>query len=261
MHAVRQWRATAWLAATALVATSPLFAVEFLLRGLRLAVLLALWRQIFAAADETPVALASVLTYALLSDALAPMLDARTTISGAFWNGDVVNYFLRPMPLVAAFSSEMLGRWAVHIVGFSVPALLLAPLLGVHLLPAGASTGAWFALSLILSISVGLALDFGLAALTVALEQPVWLVQWVRDALFLVAGGALIPLALLPWGLGDVFSWLPFAALAWAPLAIYTGMGEPLPLVARQIGWSLALWPLAGWLFRAHREKVVGYGG
>jgi ABC-type uncharacterized transport system permease subunit len=165
------------------------------------------------------------------------------------------------MHLVAAFASEMTGGWVVYLCCFGLPLLALAPLLGVDPRPASASAGAWFAVSLLLSISVGLALDFGFAALTVALEQPVWLVQWVRGSLFLIAGGSLIPLALLPWGLGDVFGWLPFASLAWAPLAIYTGMGEPLPLVATQLGWSLVLWPLASWLFRAHREKVVGYGG
>jgi ABC-type uncharacterized transport system permease subunit len=261
MHALRQWRATAWLAATGQVATSPLFAFEFAVRGLRLLVLLALWRGIYASSGETSVALASVLTYALLSDALAPLLDATTTISGAFWNGNITQYFLRPMHLVSGFASEMLGGWAVHLICFGLPLLLLAPLLDVDPRPASAAAGAWFALSLALSISVGLALDFGFAALTVALEQPVWLVQWVRGSLFLIAGGSLIPLALLPWGLGDVFAWLPFASLAWASLAIYTGMGEPVPLVATQLGWSLVLWPLAGWLFRAHREKVVGYGG
>ena len=73
--------------------------------------------------------------------------------------------------------------------------------------------------------------------------------------------GAVMPLALLPWGLGDVLAWLPFAAIAWAPLAIYTGIGDPPRLMALQVGWAFVLWPLAGWLWRANREKVVGYGG
>ena len=27
--------------------------------------------------------------------------------------------------------------------------------------------------------------------------------------------GSLLPLAFYPWGIGDVFGWLPFAAMAW----------------------------------------------
>jgi ABC-type uncharacterized transport system permease subunit len=52
-----------------------------------------------------------------------------------------------------------------------------------------------------------------------------------------------------------------FASLAWAPLAIYTGLGEAPRLIALQLVWACVLWPVAGWLWRANREKVVGFGG
>ena len=58
-----------------------------------------------------------------------------------------------------------------------------------------------------------------------------------------------------------MLEWLPFAAMAWAPLAIYTGVGEPLGLIAIQLFWAATLWPLAMSLWNANREKVVGYGG
>jgi ABC-type uncharacterized transport system permease subunit len=115
--------------------------------------------------------------------------------------------------------------------------------------------------SLAFAICVGLAIDFIVAALTVALEQPVWLMQWVTHAIAAVLSGAMIPLALLPWGLGDVLEWLPFASLAWAPLSIYTGIGEAPRLMALQLAWAAVLWPVAGLLWRANREKVVGFGG
>ena len=90
---------------------------------------------------------------------------------------------------------------------------------------------------------------------------PVWLVEFARGAITGVLAGAVLPLSLMPWGLGNVLELLPFASLAWAPLAIYTGAGEPLRLFALQAFWSVALWPMALWLWRANREKVVGYGG
>ncbi|HYW87562.1 MAG TPA: hypothetical protein VFB50_07320, partial [Chloroflexota bacterium] len=64
-----------------------------------------------------------------------------------------------------------------------------------------------------------------------------------------------------PWGLGELFSWLPFASTAWAPLAIFTGAGDPLRLLLVQVGWVVVLWPLTNRLWVANREKVVGYGG
>ena len=54
---------------------------------------------------------------------------------------------------------------------------------------------------------------------------------------------------------------LPFAAMAWAPLAIYTAAGNPLALLASQVIWGAVLWPLGMWLWQANREKLVSYGG
>jgi ABC-2 type transport system permease protein len=262
MLALRQWRATAWLAGSATVGESPVFLLDYLLRALRVAVLLSLWRIVIGARpDASPVALQAVLCYALLAEAFADQLYVRTTISEAFWQGSITQYFLRPMLLVPQFAAEMLGGWVVNFALFSLPLLLAAPLFGVDVRPASVLAAALFGMSLVLAISVGLAFDFIAAAVTVALEQPVWIVQWVRQAVTVVLAGSVVPLTLLPWNLGAVLEWLPFASIAWAPLAIYTGMGHAVRLIALQVVWAAVLWPLAGWLWRANREKVVGYGG
>jgi ABC-2 type transport system permease protein len=155
----------------------------------------------------------------------------------------------------------MAGRWLTNFLLFSCPVLLLAPLVGVDPRPASPLAGLLFVLSLGLGMSVGLALEFLVGGLTVALEQPVWIVERARVAVASLLSGSLLPLAYYPWGLGDAFAWLPFASLAWAPLAIFTGSGDPLLLLGRQLGWSIILWPFVNWFWRANREKLVAYGG
>ena len=44
-------------------------------------------------------------------------------------------------------------------------------------------------------------------------------------------------LALMPWGIGDVLGYLPFASMASAPLRIYTGTGDPALLLGLQAFW------------------------
>ena len=110
-------------------------------------------------------------------------------------------------------------------------------------------------------MTVGVALDFAFSGLTIALESPIWLIDYVRGAVVSVLSGVLVPLALLPWNLGAAFDFLPFAATASTPLRIYLGQGDPLSLIAAQTAWAVALWPLVLWLWRANREQVVGYGG
>jgi len=261
MLRLRQWSASVRLVATEPLAEGPLFAVELLLRGLRVCVLLSLWRVVLEGRAGSPMQLESVLTYTLLAEAFAPQLAARTTLADAFWGGSITQYFLRPMSLVGQFVSEMAGGWLAGLVCFSLPLLLVAPLLGVEPRPATLLVLPIFVASLGLSVAVGVALDFVFASLTVLLEQSVWQVQWVRRALEVLLAGSVVPLALYPWGIGAVFEWLPFASLAWAPLAIYTGVGDVARLLTLQCFWTLSLGGLAAWLWRVSREKVVGYGG
>ncbi|HEV7663427.1 MAG TPA: ABC-2 family transporter protein [Chloroflexota bacterium] len=241
---------------------SPLFLIDFALRVLRVLVLLGLWRSILGAGESAAgVSLAAVLTYTVIAEVFSEQLAVRTTLPEAFWEGTLVMRFLRPMGLIRQLSAEMLGRWFIHFTFFSVPLFLLAPLLGVDPRPASAVNGALFALSLALSVLVGLAMEQLFGAATVAFEQPVWIVDYVRTAVSTVLSGSLLPLALYPWGLGDIFSYLPFAAMAWAPLAIFTGVGQPLPLLVSQLIWLAILWPLGTWLWNANREKLISYGG
>src|SRR5512139_3391345 len=189
MLAIRQWASTAWLAGSGAVTESPAFLLGYALRGLRVAVLLSLWRVVLGGGAQSPVALGPVLAYALLSEVLAEQLHVRTTLSDAFWQGTIAHNFLRPMALVPQFAAEMTGGWLVNLALFSTPLLLAAPLLGVDARPASALAALGFAASLALAIVVGLAFDFITAALTVALEQPVWLMFWVRQAISVVLSG------------------------------------------------------------------------
>ncbi len=244
------------------VGDSPLFLLEYALRVLRVLVLIALWRLILEGrAGPGPMPLASVLTYTVVAEVFAEQLAVRTTLSEAFWHGTLVMRFLRPMGLVRQLAAEMLGRWSVHVGLFSLPLFLVAPLLGVDPRPASPMAAALFVLSLCLAILVGLAMEVLFGAAVVALEQPVWIIEYLRTAIATLMSGSLLPLAYYPWGLGDVFGWLPFAAMAWAPLAIFTGTGNAAILLLSQTLWVIVLWPLADWLWRSNREKLVGYGG
>jgi len=225
-------------------------------------VLLGLWRTVLAGhVDSGPLSLAGVLTYTLIAEVFSEQLNVRTSLNRAFWEGTLVVRFLRPMGLVRQLSAEMVGPWSVDFVLFSIPLLAVAPLLGVDPRPASPAAGALFVVSLCLAIVVGLAMELLTGALVVGLEQPVWLIEWIRSAIALLMSGALLPLAYYPWGLGEVFAWLPFAAMAWAPLAIYTDAGNPFTLLASQVFWAAVLWPLGMWLWQENREKLVSYGG
>ncbi len=259
---LRRYSKTALMAATSAVGDSPLFLVEYLLRLVRVTVLLAIWRIILSGHGVVSgYTLQAVLTYTLISEIFAEQLACRTELDTAFWEGTLAVRSLQPMGLVAQFAADMFGRWLLGLLLFSLPLLLCAPLLGAQAWPAHASLALGFVVSLVLSVSVGLALEFLFCSMLLVLDQGVWVVSRIRQALTTVLAGAVLPLALLPWGLGNVFVWLPFASMASTPLRIYTNTGPPLQLIAVQAAWSCVLWPLALWLWQAKREGLVSHGG
>ncbi|MGH2461763.1 MAG: ABC-2 family transporter protein [Chloroflexota bacterium] len=250
------------LAATAYVGDSPWFPLNYLLRLVRVVVMLSIWRLILAdRGTVSGMTLASVLTYTLIAEAFGEALECRTELPYALWNGSIGSFFLQPMSLVGQAAARTFGRWIFSFAFFSLPLLLIAPLLGVDPWPVTPVAGGWFLVSLALAVSVGLAIEFIFLALTAALDQTPWGIGALRGALTSVLSGALVPLALMPWGIGAVFAWLPYASMASAPLRIYTGTGDPLILIPLQAVWSVVLWLVADWLWRSSREKLVSYGG
>jgi ABC-2 type transport system permease protein len=262
MTTLKKYWKTAAMSGASYVGDSPLFMLDYLLRFLRVAVLLELWRVILAGKGTVSgMTLEAVLTYTLIAEVFGGQLSPRTDVDRAFWQGEIILRLLQPLGIFGQYTAEMAGKWLFELCAFGLPLLLIAPLLGVSPLPASADAAGLFAVSLALGISVGLALEFVFGALLVIFELPLWALRQVRAAITTLLSGALLPLALLPAGVGAVFAWLPFASMASAPLQLYVGTGDAPRLLALQAGWSVLLWPLARWLWRISRERMVSYGG
>ena len=262
MTALDKYAKTAWMEAGGHVNDSVLFVADYLMRSIRIAAMLSIWRLVMGGKGTVNgLDVGTVLTYALIAEVFAEQFAARTYIEHMVWEGKIATLLLRPVGLIPSLISESAGRWMVGFLLCSIPLFLVAPLLGVNPLPASALHGAAFVLSLVLAISVGLAVDFIFCSIVVAMNSSIWITESFRAAVGVLFSGALIPLALLPWGLGLYFEWLPFASMASAPLRIYTGSGNPSTLLAMQIGWAVVLWPLANWLWGATRERLSSFGG
>lgn len=239
-----------------------LFVGTYLLRLLRVLILLSLWRIILADKGQAGgISLDSILTYTLIAEVFGETLNCRIRLFWALWEGSIAYRFVRPMGIVSQFASEMVGEWLWGFLLFSLPLFVLAPVLGVQPLPASSELALWFVISLLLAIVNGLGLEFIFALLMLSLENSIYSVNRVRQAAITLLSGALIPLTFYPWGIGKVLEWSPFAQTASAPLLIYTSRGDPLFLVALQIGWAVVLWIGFALLWCKQREQLVSQGG
>lgn len=260
--ALRRYGATAALSGSLGFGENGLVVFGYVVRVLQVLLLLAVWRSLFVDHGEVGgLSLREVLTYTVLAAAFASQLDARTDLDKAIWEGTVVRRLLRPVPLFGDFLAEMAGRWLFGLATFTLPLFLLAPLLGVSVVPDSAGAGALFLVSVLLAIAVGTAVDFLFGSLIVWLDQSLWAIHLARAGTVVVLSGALIPLPLLPWGVGTVLGWLPFASMASAPLLIFVGHGSAGALLGGQALWAVFLWWVATRVWNRSLPRMVAYGG
>ena len=248
---VRPYFATASMGATAGIGEHPIVLLDHAIALLRLAVLVLIWRAIEP----------DVVPYIVLVQLLYQQLDVRTEVLNAIWEGTVASRLLRPVSVFGDYLAEMVGGWALRWITFSIPALALALALDVPLAPASATTAAIAAASLALSIAVGAAVDFLLALAVIGSSENMWALRFAREQLVPVVSGAVIPLTLLPWHLGDILGVLPFASMVAAPVRIYTGDPNVVRLLALQVAWTAILWPATRYAWRRAAPTMVSFGG
>ncbi len=233
-----------------------------LLKLARLIILLLLWRSLAAqGADLGGLSLEQLLLYTMLSSILTEQLSIVTPATTAFWEGSIASRYLRPLPVLAQMMAETVGGWLPGVLLYSIPMVLASGLVGISLGSAFMANGLLFLLSLGLSISLGFAIDFLFAAAVIYVKNASYTAYSIRQAVTKLFSGALIPFALLPWGLGNVFELLPFGSVASAPLLIFVGADDPARLILLQAAWNVVLWPVTLIVFKGSEERMVSYGG
>lgn len=233
-----------------------------LLKLAKLIILLLLWRSLAGqGADLGGLTLQQLLLYTMLSSILSEQLNIVTPATTAFWEGSIASRYLRPLPVLAQLMAETAGGWLPGMLLYSLPMVFVSELVGINLGGMFLANGLLFILSLMLSVSLGYAIDFLFAAAVIYVKNASYTAYSIRQAITKLFSGALIPFALLPWGLGKVFELLPFGSIASAPLLIFIGADNPARLILLQVVWNAVLWPVTLIVFRGSEERMVSYGG
>src|SRR5438094_272368 len=104
---IRGYCKTAAIAAAGVPGDGPLFMADYLLRFLRVVLLLSIWRVLFRGRAEVGgLTLSAVLTYTLIAEVFAEPLSGNTSLTTAFWDGTIGSRFLRPLNLFGQFAAE-----------------------------------------------------------------------------------------------------------------------------------------------------------
>lgn len=230
---------------------------DILIKICTLIPLIFLWRVVMASGADVGMTTAQMLSYTYASVLLSDLMVVKTAATGWLSEGVLVKLYGRPISVIGQLVAQTVGGWLPMLTLFSLPMAVAAPLFGVSLVPATP----WFFPSLALCVSLGFAIDLLFACLSIKLRNMSWLIDRIRAAVVALFSGTVIPIRLLPLGIGEAMKYQPFACLGGAPLTLLTGAANPYDVLALQAVWNLILWPLALLIFKKSQEGMVSYGG
>ena len=122
--------------------------------------------------DLGGMALNQLMTYTLMSTVLHQELNIVSPATASLWEGSVIGRFTRPVPVPVSFIAETIGRWWIpNFLFFGLPLLIISPFLHVNPAPADSASGLMAFISLMLSASLGFALDLLFAAFAMFLKN------------------------------------------------------------------------------------------
>ena len=204
-----------------------------------------------------------LMTYTLMSTIFHQELNIISPATSSLWEGSIIGRFLRPMPVEISFFAETVGKWWIpNFLFFGLPLWLSASFLEIRPWPVTAFSGVLAFFSLLLAASLGFAIDLLFSAFAMYLKNGCWAALAVREAVYSLLSGEMIPFSLFPFGMGKIFSLLPLGSVAHGPLTIYTGTsGNPWAVLGLQIFWNVVLWIAAERIFKKSKERMISFGG
>jgi ABC-2 type transport system permease protein len=230
---------------------------EVFIRGITLLALINLWKAAMQSASDLEIGISQMLSYTYASAILSDMLVVKTQASGWLSEGVLLRLYTRPLALLSQLVAETIGGWAASLALFSLPMALAAPLFGISLKPASP----FFFVSLILCVSLGFAVDALFSCLSIKLGHMNWLVGRIRQAIAALLSGSVVPIKMLPFGMGEYMRFQPFASLGGATLSIFVASSDTAQTIMLQIAWNLIIWPIALLALKKSQEGIVSYGG
>jgi len=226
---------------------------------MRCAVLLTVFANAARVAGYDP---AAAVTFVWVGQALLDVVLAwgNTQLAERVRSGDIAIDLVRPWDLQLALLAEDLGRAGFSMVVRFAPPMLVGAAFFELRLPAAATGWAVFAVGVLLAVVVGFALRFLLNL------SAFWLMDWRGVfGMYAVAsgilGGLVLPIGMFPpWA--RVAIWCtPFPATVQAPADLLVGRGSPVPLLAHQLAWAIALLWLGRVVLRRAERVLVVQGG
>jgi ABC-2 type transport system permease protein len=224
------------------------------------------WHAVYENRTEVgAMTLETMITYQVLA-----MLLGNYSTSGAgselarlIREGGVAIELLRPYDLLTKTVANEIGFKINTTFQSTIPLVIIGFLFMELQLPASWGAGVLFIVSAMLGVLLATFFDQIIGVLAF------WTVNifglgMLKNAVFLFFTGALVPISLFPQWLQTLSSYLPFQAMVYLPVSIYTGQlaGEDAYLaLGMQMIWILVIFAAVRVFWALAVRKVTIFGG
>lgn len=255
---IRKYRMTARMAILGKTGGGVLYMLpDIVMKVIYLVPLMFIWRTLGEQGYEVEMSMEELLSYTYVNALLADLTIVNTYLSAWDYDTKSMEMFTRPIPVFGQVISRTMGEWVPQLCLFTLPMALIAPLLGIRILP----ETFWAVPSLVLGVSLGFAFEFLFYCVTIRLRNISWLTYVIRSAVVSFFSGTVIPFRILPFGMDRWMQYQPFGSMGGAFLSVYVGSAEGMEVIPVQLFWNVVIWTAAAVWFRKSRERMVSFGG
>ncbi|MFC0187562.1 ABC transporter permease [Fictibacillus aquaticus] len=184
-------------------------------------------------------------------------------LSGTIRDGNVAVELMRPYHLISRMIAMDAGDKIVFFIRGALPLGIFSYFFMDISLPDTWEKGALFLVSAALGIFVGTFFDL-LIAILAFWTVNVWGLEVMKEAVIAFFSGALVPLILFPEWFQSLSLFLPFQAMVYIPVSIYTGLlsgTEAYLAIGVQLIWAVFFLWLMNVLWSIAIKKVTIFGG
>lgn len=224
------------------------------------------WKALYKSADNmNGVTVDTMLSYTVVSSMVSVLLttNVENRIMESVQKGTIAIDLMRPVNIFKVLLAENLGGVTALIFQNLIPIFIIGGLLVKFPIPASASDGLLFVLSMVLAFLINwyIAEIFGMWAFKI-IEMSA-LIQ-VKKHLIRLLSGSMIPIWFFPTWLKSILECLPFVYIYQMPISIYVGQYTKESLqrgLVIQIVWTVALYCIKSYLEKRVTKSVMIQGG
>lgn len=232
---------------------------------LRMLVIYFFWKAVYSNRSEIEgMSFDGMITYIIIAMFLQMFVSGvGQELAHTIKDGNVAIELMRPYHLITRLIAMDIGDKVIYFIRGALPLGILAFVFMDVTLPSTWQSGVLFLLSALMGIWIGTFFDL-LIAILAFWTINLWGLEVMKEAVVSFFSGALVPLILFPEWFQTISLFLPFQAMVYVPVAIYTGIltgTEAWLAVGSQLIWAVLLFGLLRVLWSVAMKKVTIFGG